>query len=117
MAFGGLPLRFPSYDLIMFERSQNWHPNSSRSNEKFREKWRFACFCYSAVVCVENLSVSFFPSAPKYPVRRCLGTQNPFQHHLQKGAVSIRVLWLETTQMERLRRILMVNGWKGPCNA
>ena len=25
-----------------------------------------------------------------YPVKRCLGTQNPLQNHLQKGAVSIR---------------------------
>ena len=40
----------------------------------FARGW-FACY----------FSVSFFPSAPKYPVRRCLGTQNPFQNHLQKG--------------------------------
>ena len=36
------------------------------------------------------------PSAPNTLVRRCIGTQNPLQNHLQKGAVSIRVynIWL-----------------------
>ena len=40
----------------------------------------------------------FYPWCSKYHVRRCLGTQNPRQNHLQKkGAVSIRVLMGSTS--------------------
>ena len=31
------------------------------------------------------------PSASKYHVRSCLGTQNPLQDHLQKGAVTVSI--------------------------
>ena len=85
------------------KRKLIFQPSIFRGHVSFREGrsfflllclWRFSFFFQKVSGCLGSqffhqffqfLALWMMPWCSKYPVRRCSGTQNPLQNHLQKG--------------------------------